>query len=158
MKEEYNKLDDLSKRFLQAMDIIGLSSYKLEQDLGIRKQTITKIKNGVQQPSKKTINLFSNYYNVNPSWIYTGEGEILKKDSNSVSVGNYNKELQIGINSNIAREELSEHKKSDSKDKLLSEIEKLRTENEFLKDKIYNLEERIKDKDKIIEILYDLKK
>ena len=68
-------LSELSIRFLEAMKILKISGYKLKQDGVINSEpTLTKIKQGKQEPSKKTIKQFCNTYGVNESWLYTGKG------------------------------------------------------------------------------------
>ena len=79
------KLSKLAERFLDAMKTLGISGYKLKQDGIINSEpTLTKIKKGVQQPSRKTIELFCVKYGVSESWLYTGEGTFEK--SNAVLV------------------------------------------------------------------------
>lgn len=68
-------LSDLSKRFLEAMETLSVTGYRLKQDGIINNEaTLTKIKKGIQQPSRKTIELFCEKYNINKAWIYTGQG------------------------------------------------------------------------------------
>ena len=85
--EEDNKiiLSDLSIRFLKAMKTLKISGYKLKQDGVINSEpTLTKIKKGEQEPSKKTIKLFCNTYGVSESWLYTGKGTM--EETNLVSI------------------------------------------------------------------------
>jgi phage repressor protein C with HTH and peptisase S24 domain len=80
-KDEEKKLSDLAQRFLNVMDYIGISGYKLKQDGIINNEaTLTKIKKGIQQPSRKTIDFFCEKYNVNKAWLYTGEGLFAKSE------------------------------------------------------------------------------
>lgn len=84
-ENEEKKISDLSKRFLQAVACSGLSGYKLKKDNIIPSEsTLTKIKQGVQLPSKKTIDLFCEKYNINKSWLYTGEGLYAKTSNDNV--------------------------------------------------------------------------
>lgn len=88
MKEkEEIVLSDLSKRFLEAMETLSITGYRLKQDGIINNEaTLTKIKKGIQQPSRKTIELFCERYNINKAWIYTGQGNsIIQYDMNENS-------------------------------------------------------------------------
>ena len=84
-KEE--KISELAKRFLQAMSELNITGYRLKQDGVINSEpTLTKIKKGAQEPSRKTVDLFCEKYGANKSWIYTGEGEMLSDKSKPASV------------------------------------------------------------------------
>ena len=78
-------LSELSIRFLEAMKTSKISGYKLKQDGVINSEpTLTKIKQGKQEPSKKTIKLFCSKYGINESWLYTGRGTM--EGTNLISV------------------------------------------------------------------------
>lgn len=74
-------LSDLTLRFLKQMQELNLTGYQLKKDGVIGNEaTLTKIKQGLQQPSRKTLDKFCDVYNLNKVWLLTGEGEMLKKD------------------------------------------------------------------------------
>ena len=84
MKENEKKLSELSERFLFAVSECGKNGYRLKKDGIINNEpTLTKIKQGIQEPSKKTIDLFCEKYGVNKSWIYTGEGNFYDNPSDA---------------------------------------------------------------------------
>lgn len=78
--EAYN---DFSARFLEVVDEIGISDYKLWNSMeGLSKATMSKIRCG---RSGVSMNVFSEfvikYPNVNPDYILTGRGDKLKGKS-----------------------------------------------------------------------------
>lgn len=107
---EEKKLSELTQRFLDVMDYISVSGYKLKQDGIINNEaTITKIKKGIQQPSRKTIDLFCEKYNINKAWLYTGEGLFTKSEGDKPIAGKdiddaiENTSLQVNVQSNRTR-------------------------------------------------------
>lgn len=86
MQEDKEKvLSGLSIRFLEAMENLKITGYKLKKDGVINSEpTLTKIKKGEQQPSKKTIKLFCDTYGISEAWLYTGQGNM--ENSNVVPV------------------------------------------------------------------------
>lgn len=91
---EEKKLSSLSKRFLSVLSILGITGYKLKQDGVINSEpTLTKIKQGKQQPSRKTISALCEAYGVNESWLHTGDGEMLVNSNVSIAPNETDGEL-----------------------------------------------------------------
>lgn len=91
---EEKKLSSLSERFLSVLSILGITGYKLKQDGVINSEpTLTKIKQGKQQPSRKTISALCEAYGVNESWLHTGDGEMLVNSNVSIVPNETNGEL-----------------------------------------------------------------
>lgn len=83
-EDEEKNLSDLSKRFLLVISeqYLNLSGYKLRNAGIISSQsTLTSIKKGIQQPSRKTIDLLCEKYGVDKAWLYTG----VRQDTSEVS-------------------------------------------------------------------------
>ena len=96
MKKEVtvvNPLTDLARRFLEAMTKYRITPYRMKIDGVINSsQIITKIKKGLQQPSRPTIEKFCATYGFNIAWVMTGQGD-MKSDSaktNTAAVPNAN--------------------------------------------------------------------
>lgn len=92
MQENDNKISELSERFLDAMVAIGVTPAKFHKDTGTLMQTITKIRKGEIEPSKKLVKLLSETYGANPAWIYTGQGDMISGDkTGDIKNSNVNK-------------------------------------------------------------------
>ncbi len=85
-----DNLNPLSERFLKAMDVLGVTGYKLaKQKILPADSTLTAIKRGYQKPSRNTIEAFLEAYpNINRTWLLKGEGKmtnqnVVKTDSGS---------------------------------------------------------------------------
>lgn len=78
------KLSDLTLRFLEQMQKLNITGYQLKKD-GIigNEATLTKIKQGLQQPSRKTLDKFCEVYKVNRVWLLTGESSNPVNDVNT---------------------------------------------------------------------------
>lgn len=91
---EEKKLSSLSERFLNVLSVLEITGYRLKQDGVINSEpTLTKIKQGKQQPSRKTIAALCDTYGVNESWLHTGEGEMLRGSNVSIVPGDTTGEL-----------------------------------------------------------------
>ena len=82
------KLSDLTKRFLMAVSDNGISGYKLKADGVINNEaTLTKIKQGLQQPSTKTLERFVQKYGIDRVWLLTGVDSGVSIDKNTLPDG-----------------------------------------------------------------------
>lgn len=69
------KLTELSQRFLKLLQEMNITGYQLKKDGVIGNEaTLTKIKQGIQQPSRKTLDKFCEKYDIDKVWLLTGEG------------------------------------------------------------------------------------
>lgn len=69
------KLTELSQRFLKLLQEMNITGYQLKKDGVIGNEaTLTKIKQGIQQPSRKTLDKFCEKYDFDKVWLLTGEG------------------------------------------------------------------------------------
>ena len=96
MKKEVtvvNPLTDLARRFLEAMTKYRITPYRMKIDGVINSsQIITKIKKGLQQPSRPTIEKFCATYCFNIAWVMTGQGDMKPESSktNDATASNAN--------------------------------------------------------------------
>lgn len=84
-KKRETELSPIAERFLFSMEQINVTGYKLKQNGVIKYEgTLTKIKKGIHQPSRKMLDRYLNCYKqINPAWLFTGEGQPLLDSSKS---------------------------------------------------------------------------
>lgn len=81
----------IKQNILQYLDFKGISKYEFYQKTGISNGILSK-NNGISEDSM--LKFLSYYTEVNPEWLLTGQGEMLKKESTnkqeevSYNVGN----------------------------------------------------------------------
>lgn len=72
-----DRLSDVTIRFLRSMSEKGISGYRLKQDGIINSEsTLTKIKQGKQQPSKRLLDEYAAKYNVDKVWLLVGRSGV----------------------------------------------------------------------------------
>lgn len=80
-KNEVN-LSDLTKRFLEEVERMGVSFYNIAKSTGVQEAMFTKIKKGIQEPSKKFLSKFAECFpDANMKYIYLGNEENADEDS-----------------------------------------------------------------------------
>lgn len=73
--EQEAVMQGIAERFAKAAEELRLSGAQLYREgIVTNDQVLSKIKNGWQKPTKKTIELFCQKYGVSAAWLYTGEG------------------------------------------------------------------------------------
>lgn len=73
-----NNISDLSKRFLNVLEVKNYSGYKLSKEVPeITESKLTFIRTGRNEPSKAIINaLIGKFTDISMIWLLTGEGEM----------------------------------------------------------------------------------
>lgn len=78
-KNNEENLSDLTKRFLEEVERMGVSFYDIAKSTGVQEAMFTKIKKGIQEPSKKFLSKFAECFSdANMEYIYLG-----KEDGNN---------------------------------------------------------------------------
>ena len=83
--ELFNKLTTVSKkeigrRFYEFRRILDKTQLQLAQELSVYQSTITNLEVGKTFPSINYILYFRERYGLNPTWLVSGEGEMLLKE------------------------------------------------------------------------------
>lgn len=73
-------MNDVTKRFIETYKSLGLTGYKMgKQSTIITKQKISNIEKGITEASSEVLSdFFATYKEVNPEYILTGNGRMLK--------------------------------------------------------------------------------
>lgn len=94
-KNEVN-LSDLTKRFLEEVERMGVSFYNIAKSTGVQEAMFTKIKKGIQEPSKKFLSKFAECFpDANMKYIYLGNEENADEDSIMVTNAYSERFLQV---------------------------------------------------------------
>ena len=74
-------MNDVTKRFIDTYKSMGLTGYRMgKKSSVITKQKISNIEKGITEASTEILHdFFRIYKEVNPSYILTGDGEMLRK-------------------------------------------------------------------------------
>jgi len=69
----------MKERIKQIRTTIGMNQTDFAKKLLVSRSAICKIESGENSPSEQTINLICREFNINETWLRTGEGEPFKK-------------------------------------------------------------------------------
>lgn len=95
--------------------------------LGVTRSVISNIERGTREPSKEILIKLTSKCNINGHWLLTGEGEMFFKP------------MSKSKNAKL----LSRYEQTDKINNLSKQIDKLKTENKQLKNKIIKLVDKI---------------
>lgn len=96
------KLSGISVRFLSEVKRVGVSFYDISKKTGARESMFTKIKNGIQEPSKKFLNVFFECYpEIDKSYILLGEPKVIEQDNGPSSKMNVFSERFLEVLDNL---------------------------------------------------------
>jgi transcriptional regulator, XRE family len=68
----------MKSRIKELRNYLGMSGEVFGEKLGLTKQTISRLENGVNGITEQTIKLICQEFNVNEKWLRTGEGEMFE--------------------------------------------------------------------------------
>lgn len=77
------KKSSIKQNILQYLDFIGITAYKFYQDTGITRGILTQ-DNGMSE--ENTAKFLAYYSDVNPEWLLTGKGDMIKKKSEIIEL------------------------------------------------------------------------
>lgn len=81
------------ERVKQIRKIKGMTLEKFGEKVGVTKQTVSRIENGVNALTEQMLLSICREFDVNEDWLRNGEGEMFKERSPSEEVGYYVEEL-----------------------------------------------------------------
>lgn len=72
-------MSNISERIALCIEKSGLNKTAFAKRLGITQPFVSKLCSGASQPSDRTLADISREFNVNETWLRTGEGEMFKQ-------------------------------------------------------------------------------
>lgn len=84
---------DCGERVKQIRKSKGMTLEKFGERVGVTKQTVSRIENGVNALTEQMLLSVCREFNVNEQWLRTGEGEMFKERSPSEEIGYYVEDL-----------------------------------------------------------------
>lgn len=70
----------MKERVREIRKYYGLTMEKFGERLGIKKNTVSQIENGINSITDQMFLAICREYNVNPDWLRSGEGEMFSED------------------------------------------------------------------------------
>lgn len=70
----------MHERIREIRKYYGLTMEKFGERLGIKKNTVSQLENGVNNVTDQMVKAICREYDVNPDWLRTGEGEMFSND------------------------------------------------------------------------------
>lgn len=80
----------MEQRMKEARTKRGYSMIKVAELIGISDSAYSRLEKGVNNPSKRTVELFCQKLHISESWLRTGEGEMEEKDLLAELTAQYN--------------------------------------------------------------------
>ena len=147
------------QRLKDYIDYKHISTSAFEKSIGMSNASFGKsLKNNGTIGADKLENILSVYTDINPEWLLTGRGSMLKdREGGNINIGDYNK--VVSGNGNVLNESPAHYetkrKKTGNNDFSNIEIENdnLRVGYKLLKNQITMKDQEIKLKDREIELL-----
>lgn len=86
MDSDFHKLSD---RLLYLIESKSVTAYKISKDTGLGEPILSNIlREKTKSPSNNTLEILSNYFNVNKEWLKSGTGDIYKSTAVSENPDN----------------------------------------------------------------------
>lgn len=83
----------MNERLKQLRKILGLSQEEMGKKIGVGKTSISKLESGENNPSERTVLLICTTFNVNETWLRTGEGDMFEPMSRGETIAQFAGEL-----------------------------------------------------------------
>lgn len=87
----------MNKRIKQIRNALSLTQEQLGEVLGVKKSTLSMIETGKAALSNRNRQLLIQKLNINPSWLETGEGEMLSENIVHSNMGYYSIKSDRGV-------------------------------------------------------------
>ena len=94
-------MSTINERIAQVVQHSGLTKTAFAQRIGVSQGFVSELCSGKSNPSDRTINDICREFSVDPLWLRTGDGEMIKPMSREVQIHAYLAELMGGQRSPV---------------------------------------------------------
>jgi len=85
----------MNERFKELRKFLKLSQEEFGKRIGITKASVSRLESGENNPSDQTVMLICNGFNVDETWLRTGEGEMFRERSMEDVLTDFMKDLSF---------------------------------------------------------------
>ena len=119
----------MNERIKELRKTLGLTQQKFADRLGIKQNTVAQYEIGRNEPIDTVVNLIVREFNVNETWLRTGEGEMFVKLNRSQEVAEFVGRVLHGEEDNFKRRFIAMLSRLDEEDwevleKMVEEMKK----------------------------------
>lgn len=83
----------MNERVKMVRKALGLTLEKFGMKIGLKRNSLSSIENGINSVTEQSIRLICREYNVNENWLRTGEGEMFIKQDRESDIAKLTVEL-----------------------------------------------------------------
>ena len=121
----------MNERLKRLRKTLGLSQEEMGKKIGVGKTSISKLESGENNPSERTVLLICTTFNVNETWLRTGEGDMFEPLSRSETIAQFAGELMKDEDDSFRRRLVEALAQLDEKEwEILEEIAKKLTKKD----------------------------
>lgn len=93
----------MNKRISQIRKVSGLNQQSFAEKIGLTKNFVSLMETGNRVPSDRTISDICREFNINESWLRTGEGEMMKPINRDAEIASFMGDVMRGESDNFRR-------------------------------------------------------
>ena len=93
----------MNKRISQIRKMSGLNQQSFAEKIGLTKNFVSLMETGNRVPSDRTISDICREFNINESWLRTGEGEMMKPINRDAEIASFMGDVMRGESDDFRR-------------------------------------------------------
>ena len=97
----------MNDRIKEVRKMLGLTQQKFADSIGVKQNTVAQYEMGRNIPMDSVVNLICAKFNINETWLRTGEGEMKREMSRNEEIAEYLGALFSGKHSDFERKFIS---------------------------------------------------
>ena len=96
-------MNAIGDRIKEVRKIKGLTQQRFSDELGLKRNTVGGYEIGTVTPSDRTIADISQKFNINESWLRTGEGEMMRPVNRDAEIASFMGDVMRGESDDFRR-------------------------------------------------------